>query len=51
MRDMRNAIHHDLEWDGDLLLNLFRRNSRPLRDDLHVVVRYVRIGLHGKLME
>ncbi len=51
MNQMRDAIHHDFEWNRDLLLDLFRGNSRPLRDDLHIIVRYVRIRLDGKLME
>ena len=46
-----DAVHHDFERNGDLLLDLLRRDSRPLRDDLDVVVRHVRIGFHRKLME
>ena len=51
MRDVRNAVHHDFQRNRHLLLDLFRGDSRPLRDDLNVVVRYVGIGFDGKLME
>ena len=51
MHDVGNAVHHDFERNGDLLLDLFGGNSRPLRDDLHVVIRHVRIGFDGKLVE
>src|SRR5260370_7498543 len=51
MRDVRNAIHRSLKWNGDLLLHLFRGNSRPLRDDLDVVVGYVRVGFYRKVVE
>jgi hypothetical protein len=46
MFEMWNAVHYDLERDRDLLLDLLRRDSRPLRDDLNVVIGDVRIGLH-----
>ena len=36
---------------GNLLLDLFGRASRPLRDDLDVVVGDVRIGLDGKVVK
>src|SRR5208283_6124760 len=51
MNDVRDAVHHDFERYGYLLLDLFRGDSRPLGDDFHVVVRHVGIGLDGKLME
>jgi len=51
MHDVRNAVHRDFQRNGHLLLDLFRGNSRPLRDNLHIVVGYVRIGLNGQLME
>jgi len=51
MHDVRNAAHNGFEWDGDLLLDLFRRDSRPLRYDLHVIVGYVGIRFDGKLVE
>ena len=51
MHDVRDAVHHDFERNRDLLLDLFRGDSRPLRDDLHIVVRHVGIRFDGKLME
>ena len=51
MRHMRNAVHHDFERNRDLLLHLLGGDSRPLRDDLDVVVRDVGIGFDRKLME
>src|SRR5580698_926407 len=51
MHHMRDAVHHDFQWDGDLLFDLFRRNPRPLRDDLDVVVGHVGIGLDGQVPE
>jgi hypothetical protein len=48
---MRNSIHGNFERNGDLLFDLLRRNARPLRDDIHIVVRDVRIGFYGKLVE
>src|SRR5580700_459789 len=51
MRYMRHAIHHDLKRYRDLLLHLFGGDSRPLRNDFHVVVRHVGIGFDGQLME
>ncbi len=51
MNDARNAIHRDFKRNRDLLLNLLRRNSRPLRDDLDIVVRHVGISFDRKLMK
>ena len=51
MHHMRDTVHHRLERNGDLLLHLLCGDSRPLRYDLHVVVRNVGIRFHGKLME
>src|ERR1700677_3109950 len=48
---MWNAVHYDLERNRDLLLDLFRRNPRPLGNDLDVVIRHVRIGLNRKVVE
>ena len=48
---MRDAVHHDLERNRDLLFDLFRRNPRPLRNDLYVVVGYIGIGLNGQPLE
>src|SRR5580692_893183 len=51
MHDVRDAVHHDFERNRDLLLDLFRRNPRPLSDDLDIVVGYIGIRLNGKVTE
>src|SRR5271155_587140 len=51
MHDMGDAVHHDFERNRDLLLDLFRRNPRPLSDNFDVVVGYVGISLNGKVTE
>ena len=51
MHHVRDAVHDDFQRNRDLLFDLFRGNSRPLRDDLHVVVGHVGIGLDGKPLE
>src|SRR5579863_1276936 len=48
---MRNSVRDNFERYGDLLLDLFCRASRPLRDDLDVVVRHIRIGLDGQIVK
>ena len=47
MGEVRQAVHHDLERNGDLLLHLFRRPARPLRDHLDIVIGDVRLGFNG----
>ncbi len=39
-----DSVHYDLDRNRNLLLHLFRGPSGPLRDDLDVVVRNVRVG-------
>jgi hypothetical protein len=51
MLQVRQPVHHDFNGDGDLLLHLFGRAARPLRDDLHVVVGYIRISFDGQILE
>ena len=51
MGDSRNTVHHDFERDRDLLLDLFGGDPGPLRDDIDVVVRHVRIRFDRKLVE
>ena len=51
MHHMWNSVHDDFERNRDLLFDLLRRDSRPLRNDLDVVIRHVRIGLDGKVMK
>ncbi len=51
VHDARNPVHHDFERNGDLLLDLFGGDSRPLRDDLDVVIGDVGISFHGEIVE
>ena len=44
-------VHHDFDRNRDLLLDLFGRAARPLRDHLDVVVRDVGIGFHRQIVE
>ena len=48
---VRDSAHLNFERNGDLLLDLFRGDPRPLRDDLDIVVCHVGIGFYGKLMK
>ena len=45
------AVHDVFQRNRHLLLDLFRGDSRPLRDDLDIVVGHVRIRFHRKLVE
>ena len=49
MHDMRDAVHFDFKWNRNLLFDLFRGNSRPLRNDFNLVVGDVGIGLDGEI--
>ena len=49
MRQVRNAGHLNLDRHGDLALDLFGAAARPLRDDLHIVVGHIGIGLDGQI--
>src|SRR5438445_5731889 len=40
---MRNSVHLDFNRNRDLLFDLFRGVAGPLRNDLNVVVRHVRV--------
>ena len=51
MFQVRDAVHHDFDRDGDLLLHFFGRAAGPLRDDLDVVIGHVRIGFHRQIVE
>ncbi len=44
MFQVRQSVHHDFERNGNLLLDFLCRASRPLRDDLDVIVGHVGIG-------
>src|SRR5260370_8022639 len=51
MYNSRNTVHHDFKGNGDLLLDLFGGDSRPLRDDIDVIIGHVRIRLNRKAVE
>src|SRR5450631_1436645 len=51
MREVRNSIHLDFDWNRDLLLYLLGGPAGPLRDDGGVVVRDVGICLDGQVMK
>src|SRR5580704_150206 len=46
---MRDTVHDDFDRDRDLLFDLFRRNSGPLRDDLNIVVGYIGVRLNRQV--
>ncbi len=48
---VRDAVHHDFDGDGNLLFHFFSGVARPLRDDLHIVVGYVGVGLDRQIVE
>ena len=47
----RDPVHFDLDRNRHQPLHLFGRVARPLRDDLHVRRRQVRIGVDGQLLK
>ena len=51
MLQVRQAVHDDLDGNGDLLLDFFGGVAGPLRDDLDVVVGDVGIGFHRQVVE
>ena len=51
MHHVRDAVHRGFKRNRDLLLDLLGGDSRPLGDDLNVVVGHVRIGFDGKPVE
>src|SRR5215469_8286788 len=48
---MRNAVHLDFGRNGDLLLYLLSRASRPLGNHLYPGIRDIRVRLDGQTME
>ena len=48
---VREPGHLDLGWNGDLLFDVFGGMSWPLRNHVDIVVRNVRVGLDGKILE
>src|SRR5579871_6371724 len=51
MDHLRYAVHRDFERNRDLLLDLFRRDSRPLGDYLYIVISDVGIGLDREALK
>src|SRR5581483_4783078 len=51
MREVGNPGHLDFDRYCNLALDLFGTAAGPLRDDLNVIVGYVRIGLDGQVFE
>ena len=51
MLQVRDAVHHDFDRDGDLLLHFFGGAAGPLGDDLDVVVGDVRIRFDRQVVE
>src|ERR1700676_1953766 len=51
MCHVRDAVHRHFQRHRHLLLDLFRGNPRPLRDDVYIIVRNVRIRFHRQLMK
>src|SRR5580704_737089 len=51
MRHMWNTRHLNLERDSDLLLYLFGCASGPLCDHLDIVIRDIRVGFNGQVVE
>ena len=51
MLQMGYSIHLNFNGNSDLLFYFFRRASRPLRDDLHVIVGYVWIRFNRKVVK
>ncbi len=51
MDQVAHPIHLNFDGDGDLLLNFFRRASRPLGDDPGILVGDIGIRLHRQFVE
>ena len=45
---MRKAGHLDFDRNGNELFHFFGGSARPLRDDRHVIVGDIRVGLDGQ---
>jgi hypothetical protein len=50
---MRQPVHHDLNGYRDLLLDFFScaPDVIPIRDDLDVIVGYVRVGFDRQIVK
>ena len=51
MNDAGNSVHYGFERNRNLLFDLLSRNSRPLSDDLNVIVGDIGVGLDGEIVE
>src|SRR5580693_6814182 len=51
MHKMRDSVHLDFNRYGDLLLDLFRRPSRPLCNHLNPCVGNIRVGFDRQSLE
>src|ERR1700688_1962034 len=51
MLQVRDAVHHDFDWNGDLLFHFFGGVAGPLRDHLHVVVGDIGVSFHWQIVE
>src|ERR1035441_2866471 len=51
MGKVSDTIQLCLDWNRDLLFHLFRRASRPLRDDPNILVGHIGIGFDGQIVE
>src|SRR5579871_2940698 len=51
MFEMRDAVHHDLDGNSDLLFHFFSGASGPLGDDLDVIVGDVGVGFDRQIVK
>ena len=51
MLQVRNSIHLNLDRNRDLLFDLFRGTTGPLRNNLHPGIRHVGIGLDRQVVK
>src|ERR1700686_3377351 len=51
MCHVHHTVHRPSQGHRHLRIDLFRENSRPLRDDVYIIVRNVRIRFHRVLMK
>ena len=51
MLQMRNPVHHDLDWNGYLLFHFLGGPAGPLGDDLNVVIGYIRISFDRQIVK
>ena len=51
MLEVRESVHLHFDGNGDLLLDFLGGASRPLGDDLYVIVGDVGIGFDGQVVK